>query len=62
MQIADNPVIRAAEKYGYSKQPKVVCQCSECDEPIYEGESAFCFPRWGWVCEHCADMAYKVVE
>lgn len=42
-------------------EPKVACQCSECDEPIYEGESAYLLPRWGWVCEDCMKAAYKVV-
>lgn len=59
--IADHPGIRAAERFGYPEQPKVAHTCSECDEPIYEGESAYHF-KWGWVCEHCADRAYTVAE
>lgn len=59
--IPDHPVIRAIERFGYPENPKVAHQCSECDEPIYEGESAYEF-KWGWVCEHCADMAYTVAE
>ena len=39
-------------------EPRVIAQCGECGEPIYEGESAYNFLKWGWVCEHCADMAY----
>ena len=58
----EHPAITAAEKYGYPKPQKAVCQCSECDEPIYEGESAYYLTRWGWVCEACMSAAYKVVE
>lgn len=57
-RIPDHPVITRMERCGYERTPRVVCQCSECDEPVYEGESAYCFSKWGWVCEHCADMAY----
>ncbi len=41
---------------------RAVCTCSECGEPIYEGESAYNLPQWGWVCEDCMKAAYKVVE
>lgn len=57
-RIPDHPVIRSMERDGYVKAPRVIAQCSECGEPIYEGESAYNFLKWGWVCEHCADMAY----
>lgn len=62
MDNLQHPMITAIERWGYPEQPKVAHQCSECDEPIYEGESCFHFPRWGWVCEHCADMAYTVAD
>lgn len=58
-RIPDHPVITAAERYGYPKQPKAVHQCSVCDEPIYEGEMAYNIPGYGWICEHCADMHYE---
>jgi formylmethanofuran dehydrogenase subunit E len=60
-QLNDHPAIRAAERYGYPEPPKVAAQCSECEEPIYEGEAAFRF-SFGWICEHCADRAYQTAE
>ena len=42
--------------------PKVAHQCSVCEEPIYEGESAYNIKGFGWICEHCADLAYEVAE
>jgi len=61
-RIPDNPTIRTAERTGYVRCQRAVCQCSECGEPIYEGESAYNFPKWGWVCEACNAAAYKVVD
>ena len=61
-RVMDHPVIARLERDGYLKEPRVVAFCSECGEPIYDGESAYCFPKWGWVCEHCADMAYTEAE
>lgn len=62
MDNLQHPAITAIERTGYSDQPKVAHQCSVCDAPIYEGESAFFFRAYGWVCEHCADLAYTVAE
>ena len=42
-------------------EPRAVHQCSECGEPIREGEFAYNF-SWGWICETCAANAYEVVE
>ena len=44
------------------REPKVAHQCSVCGEPIYEGESAYNIRNFGWICEHCADLAYEVAE
>lgn len=60
--VPDHPIIRAIEKNGEPKPPKVAHQCSVCDGPIYEGESAFFIRDYGWMCEHCADMAYTVAD
>ena len=57
-----HPAITAIERDGTRHRPKALCQCSVCEEPIYEGESAFNFPDYGWVCEHCADRCYTTVE
>lgn len=43
-------------------EAKVVHQCSGCDEPIYEGDSAYEIPGYGWICEQCANRFYKVVD
>lgn len=43
-------------------EPKVVHTCSVCDGPIYAGESAFFIRDYGWMCEHCADLAYTVAD
>jgi predicted RNA-binding Zn-ribbon protein involved in translation (DUF1610 family) len=60
-QIPDHPVIRRMERTGYPTQPKVVHQCSECGQPIYDGDSCYAF-SWGWICEDCADRAYQIAE
>lgn len=60
--IPDHPTIRSMERTGYARRQRAVCQCSECDEPIYEGESAYNLPKWGWVCETCMNNSYKVVD
>jgi predicted RNA-binding Zn-ribbon protein involved in translation (DUF1610 family) len=49
------------ERTGYPTQPKVVHQCSECGQPIYDGDSCYAF-SWGWICEDCADRAYQIAE
>ena len=43
-------------------ESKAVQTCSECGEPIYEGEVAYHFPGWGWVCEGCVRSAMEVAE
>lgn len=62
MNNLQHPTITAIERYGYPTKPKVVCQCSECDNPIYEGETAYKLPRWGWVCEDCINAAMEIAE
>ena len=57
MNNLQHPSITVAEKYGYPKPQKVAHQCSECGEPIYEGETAYSL-KWGWVCENCMMNAY----
>lgn len=52
-QIHDHPAIRAAEKYGYPKQQKVIHECAWCDEPIYEGEDCWDLSPFGWCCQNC---------
>ncbi len=56
-RIPDHPMIRNAERYGYSKEPRVAHQCSVCDDPIYEGESCYhiisATSSWGWAHADC---------
>lgn len=56
-----HPVISAVERWGYPKPQSVAHQCSECGEPIYEGESAYHF-GFGWICEICVRRAHEVVD
>ena len=41
--VPDHPVIRNMERTGYPDGfgPRVCCQCDECGEDIYEGETAY---------------------
>ena len=43
-------------------EPKAVCQCSVCGEPIYEGEDACHFDNYGWVCLFCVKSSQREVD
>ena len=53
--------ITAIERTGYAHEQKVAHQCSECGEPIYEGEDCYAL-KWGYVCEACMMNAWEVAE
>ena len=58
--VPDHPIIRAIEKNGEQKPPKVAYTCSVCDEPIYVGEWCYFVPHWGWVHRDC--IRHEIAE
>lgn len=60
LRIPDHPVIRSLERDGYPLEdeygPKVVYECDECGENIYEGE--MCYKLGGKIyCRECVEAS-----
>ena len=43
-------------------EPEVVQICEICGGEIYEGNSAYLIPSYGWICECCMNGCYEVAE
>ena len=61
-RIPDHPVIRAMERTGYPKPPRVAHTCSWCDDPIMEGEVCYDLDPYGWCCETCIKSRMTTAE
>ena len=43
-------------------EPKVIHQCSWCDEPIYDGEECYDMNPHGWCCKYCMESKRTTAE
>lgn len=43
------------------RDPEVICECSECGRPIYDGELALHVTDWGWICSNCIRLKTREV-
>lgn len=57
----EHPDVTRVLRDGYVREPRAVCSCSECGEPIYEGERALHVTGWGWICESCIEALTEEV-